>query len=45
MKQPLAVKTCAQCGRPMTWRKRWRNTWMQVRYCSERCRRHAKHDR
>ncbi|MDX1345795.1 MAG: DUF2256 domain-containing protein [Sedimenticolaceae bacterium] len=39
-KKPLLpVKDCARCGRPFSWRKRWRNNWNQVRYCSERCRR------
>lgn len=32
-------KTCARCGRTMTWRKAWATNWDQVRYCSERCRR------
>ena len=27
------------CGRTFVWRKRWRNTWDRVRYCSARCRR------
>jgi hypothetical protein len=37
-KQSLPQKPCAACGRPMTWRKRWRNTWDQVKYCSDGCR-------
>jgi len=37
-KQSLPQKPCAACGRPMTWRKRWRNTWDQVKYCSDSCR-------
>ncbi len=37
-KQSLPQKPCAACGRPMTWRKRWRNTWDQVKYCSDDCR-------
>ena len=35
----LPAKTCPVCGRPFTWRKKWRNTWDHVRYCSEKCRR------
>ncbi|WIM90202.1 DUF2256 domain-containing protein [Candidatus Mycobacterium wuenschmannii] len=33
------------CGRPFANRKKWRNRgqWDQVTYCSERCRRSAKH--
>ncbi|THH41989.1 DUF2256 domain-containing protein [Neolewinella litorea] len=38
-KQHLPVKTCAVCGRPFTWRKKWERVWPSVRYCSERCRR------
>ena len=34
-----APKTCAVCGRTITWRKKWEKDWEQVRYCSERCRR------
>jgi hypothetical protein len=34
------TKSCATCGRAMTWRKRWARTWHAVRYCSDACRRH-----
>ncbi|MFM8291184.1 MAG: DUF2256 domain-containing protein [Planctomycetia bacterium] len=34
----LPTKTCAACGRPFTWRKKWERCWEQVRYCSDRCR-------
>jgi hypothetical protein len=37
-KAELPSKTCAACGRPMVWRKRWAKTWDQVKYCSDRCR-------
>jgi len=33
------VKTCAVCGLPFNWRKKWERCWEEVRYCSERCRR------
>ncbi len=33
-----ASKTCARCGRPFTWRKKWARDWDQVRYCSDKCR-------
>ena len=36
---PGASKTCVVCGRTMTYRRRWRRAWAEVRYCSERCRR------
>jgi hypothetical protein len=33
-----APKSCAVCGRTITWRKKWERDWENVRYCSERCR-------
>ncbi|MAR52023.1 MAG: hypothetical protein CMK50_02565 [Propionibacteriaceae bacterium] len=33
------TKTCPVCGRPFQWRKKWKDVWDEVRYCSERCRR------
>ncbi|MCX5944304.1 MAG: DUF2256 domain-containing protein [Cyanobacteria bacterium] len=32
------TKVCAVCGRPFQWRKKWKQVWDQVRYCSDRCR-------
>ena len=32
-------KTCAVCGRTITWRKKWARDWDDVRYCSDACRR------
>jgi hypothetical protein len=34
----LPTKTCAGCGRTMTWRKAWARTWDEVRWCSDACR-------
>ena len=31
-------KTCASCGRRIEWRKKWENSWDEVRYCSDACR-------
>lgn len=39
MDQP--TKTCAVCGRTITWRKKWARDWDNVRYCSDGCRRHG----
>jgi hypothetical protein len=36
----VPTKTCAVCGRTITWRKKWARDWDEVRYCSEQCRRH-----
>jgi hypothetical protein len=40
-KRHLPSKDCAACGRPMTWRRRWKRNWDQVKYCSDACRRHT----
>lgn len=37
-KADLPTKTCASCGRPFTWRKKWERDWENVRYCSDKCR-------
>ena len=37
-KDELPVKTCAQCGKPFSWRKKWSRDWDRVKFCSERCR-------
>jgi len=31
-------KSCAVCGRTITWRKKWERDWENVRYCSDQCR-------
>ena len=38
-KRDLPVRTCARCGRPFTWRRKWARDWATVRYCSDACRR------
>jgi len=38
-KSDLPSKTCAHCGLPFSWRKKWKRDWEQVKYCSDRCRR------
>ncbi|MDO9617673.1 MAG: DUF2256 domain-containing protein [Pseudomonas sp.] len=38
-KAELPAKSCAVCGLPFTWRKKWARCWDEVKYCSERCRR------
>lgn len=38
-KANLPEKTCPVCQRPFVWRKKWRNVWEEVRYCSDACRR------
>ena len=38
----IPQKTCASCGRTITWRKKWARDWDQVRYCSDACRRRGR---
>lgn len=38
-KSDLPQKTCATCGRPFAWRRKWARVWDAVRHCSDRCRR------
>ncbi|MBP7789715.1 MAG: DUF2256 domain-containing protein [Paracoccus sp.] len=37
-KSGLPAKPCATCGRTMVWRRKWRLTWDEVKYCSDACR-------
>jgi hypothetical protein len=32
-------RTCASCGRTITWRRKWERDWESVRWCSDACRR------
>ncbi|MCK5771459.1 DUF2256 domain-containing protein [Algiphilus sp.] len=41
-KSTLPEKPCAVCGRAFAWRRKWAAVWDEVRYCSERCRRHRR---
>jgi hypothetical protein len=38
-KASLPSKPCAVCGRAMSWRRRWARDWLQVKHCSDACRR------
>mgnify|MGYP002784699448 CR=1 FL=1 len=33
------TKICQRCGRSIEWRRKWKDTWEAVRYCSDACRR------
>ncbi|WP_072036437.1 MULTISPECIES: DUF2256 domain-containing protein [Vibrio] len=37
-KAHLDTKVCPVCLRPFSWRKKWRNNWANVIYCSDGCR-------
>ncbi|TVP54843.1 MAG: DUF2256 domain-containing protein [Halomonadaceae bacterium] len=41
-KPHLPEKVCPVCQRSFSWRKKWARDWLQVIYCSERCRRQRK---
>ena len=38
-KAALPSKACAACGLVMSWRRRWAKNWVEVKYCSDACRR------
>jgi len=38
-KSTLPSKICLTCGRPFSYRKKWRNCWDEVKYCGEKCQR------
>ena len=35
-------KICIICQRPFTWRKKWERDWLNVKYCSKKCRMNKK---
>lgn len=37
-KGDLPEKICPVCLRPFAWRKKWKDVWHEVRYCSDACR-------
>jgi hypothetical protein len=37
-KAELPTKTCASCGLPFVWRRKWAKNWNDVKFCSDRCR-------
>ncbi|WP_353737314.1 DUF2256 domain-containing protein [Acidiphilium sp.] len=37
-KGDLPQKTCAACGRPFAWRRKWARDWDAVKFCSDACR-------
>jgi len=39
-KSSLPSKDCSTCGKSFTWRKKWSKCWDEVKYCSDRCRKH-----
>lgn len=37
-KSALPEKTCAACGQPFFWKKKWEKNWDEVKFCSDGCR-------
>ncbi|MAZ60779.1 MAG: hypothetical protein CMG50_01205 [Candidatus Marinimicrobia bacterium] len=37
LKHKLDYKICITCNKPFNWRKKWKNNWENVKYCSNRC--------
>jgi len=34
----LPTKICYECKRPFQYRKKWKEVWLEVKFCSDRCR-------
>lgn len=32
-------RTCQRCGRTIEWRRKWKDVWESIQYCSDACRR------
>lgn len=37
-KSDLPSKICPVCLRSFAWRKKWEKKWLEVKFCSEKCR-------
>jgi hypothetical protein len=37
-KNGFEPKICVRCGLAFEWRKKWAKNWLEVKYCSDRCR-------
>lgn len=43
-KENFDTKICPVCKRPFAWRKKWKDVWDEVKYCSNRCRSNKKNE-
>ncbi|MFC4141782.1 DUF2256 domain-containing protein [Pedobacter mendelii] len=41
-KENFPSKICMVCNRPFNWRKKWAKVWIDVKYCSDKCRKNSK---
>ncbi|MDA3021122.1 MAG: DUF2256 domain-containing protein [Actinomycetota bacterium] len=37
IKNGFLPKVCARCGLEFEWRKKWARDWVNVEYCSQKC--------
>jgi hypothetical protein len=41
-KQNLPTKICLECQRPFQYRKKWKDIWSEIAYCSQKCKKETK---
>ena len=41
-KSNLPQKICLQCGLPFVWRRKWEKSWLEVKFCSDKCKKSRK---
>ena len=41
----LPSKICSFCGRSFDWRKKWKENWDEVKFCSKKCQSHSNKSR
>jgi hypothetical protein len=41
-KQNLPTKICLNCNKPFQYRKKWKEVWEEVKFCSTKCKNQAK---
>jgi hypothetical protein len=42
LKRNLPTKNCVVCQKPFQYRKKWKEVWSEVKYCSQRCKNNSK---
>jgi hypothetical protein len=40
----MEEKSCVCCGRRIEWRRKWKDCWDEIRFCSKACRRRGRGD-
>jgi hypothetical protein len=44
-KKSLPTKNCEFCKKPFQYRKKWKDDWQFVKYCSSKCSKEAKQNK